>query len=157
MLENATGSPPLTPRKAQRASHHKIVSQDCVLFWRLESFPSERRGLKESAVNLCLYHPQEICQYAEPYRLWQSFFRDGICLEVLSFLIFSVSPRARRQHMFSSCRPDTAPPVTWHIIELKRITYLSSLAEQMAQITVPEMLIDALTNTRCPTTKWQYH
>lgn len=29
--------------------------------------------------------------------------------------------------MFSSCPPDTAPPVTWHIIEFKHITYFSFL------------------------------
>lgn len=29
--------------------------------------------------------------------------------------------------MFSSCPSDTASPVTWHIIELKRITYFSFL------------------------------
>ncbi len=118
------------PIRCQSSCHQASPEppRDGVLFWRLQSFPSQRWGLKEtSAVNLHVCRPQEICQYTEPYRFWQAFYRDGICLEVLSFLIFNVSPRAGRQHMFSSCPPDTAPPVTWHIIELKRITYFSFL------------------------------
>ncbi|KAM3587433.1 uncharacterized protein V6R79_005451 [Siganus canaliculatus] len=49
--------------------------------------------------------PRETCQYPQPYRLWQPHFRENICLEVLSFLIFNVSPGAPRQHMFPRMSP----------------------------------------------------
>lgn len=45
------------------------------------------------------------------HKLWQPHFRENICLEVLSFLIFNVSPGAPRQHMFPACPEDMAASV----------------------------------------------
>lgn len=55
--------------------------------------------------------PRETCQHSERYRRWQPHFRENICLEVPSFLIFNVSPGAPRQHMFPACPQDMAAGV----------------------------------------------
>lgn len=55
--------------------------------------------------------PRETCQHSERYRMWQPHFRENICLEVPSFLIFNVSPGAPRQHMFPACPQDMAAGV----------------------------------------------
>ncbi|CAB1456464.1 unnamed protein product [Pleuronectes platessa] len=44
----------------------------------------------------------------ELYGPWQPHFRENLCLEVASFLIFNVSPGAPRQHMFAACPQDMA-------------------------------------------------
>lgn len=46
------------------------------------------------------------------HKPWQPHFGENICLEVLSFLIFNVSPGAPRQHMFPACPEDTAASVS---------------------------------------------
>lgn len=68
-------------------------------------------GLRIQVQIFTLAGPQETCQYLEPYRLWQPHFWENICLEVASFLIFSVSPGAPRQHMFPACPQDMAASV----------------------------------------------
>lgn len=94
--------------------------------------------------------PQETCQYSEPYRFWQSFFGDNICLEVLSSLIFNVSLWVGRQHMLSCCPPDTAEPLAWSDLGLEHFVSLSFLPwfEQMVQITMAVMLKCTLTNIK---------
>lgn len=65
---------------------------------------------------MCVYvstfgGPRETRQYSEPYGLWQPRFRENLCLEVPSSLIFNVSPGAPRQHMFPACPQDMAASV----------------------------------------------
>lgn len=125
------------------------------LFRTLLSFSSHSSGQRVALPitvykPMCVGCPQETCQYSEPYRFWQSFFRDNICLEVLSFLIFNVSLRVGRQHMFSSCPPDMAEPLAWSVLGLEHFVSLSflPLLEQMVQITMVVMLKCTLTNIK---------
>ncbi|KAI4803426.1 hypothetical protein KUCAC02_006975, partial [Chaenocephalus aceratus] len=59
---------------------------------------------------ICVYvstfgGPRETRQYSEPYRLWQPRFRENLCLEVPSSLIFNL-------HFPPSLSPLTCSPET---------------------------------------------
>ncbi len=118
------------PIRCQSSCHQASPEppRDGVLFWRLQSFPSQRWGLKEnSAINLhvCAVHKRFVNTLSH---IGSGRLSTGTAF-ALKYCLFSSSMSARglEDNICSLHVHQTRPYQSHDIIELKRITYFSLL------------------------------